>query len=559
MTRASNQLTLTSFFGSCATAAKVQKLTKPDTQQVPTTANNSEQRDDDPVEVVCSSDKQVSQDTVCVKAGVTDIGDIACRIISRASVVDTDTKTKLINIRMPEDDFKFPARIYKDTHEKDGLKRRYCSRDWFRLFDFIAYSKQLDGLFCLCCVLFPVTPTTGQRAKVLISQPYRNWKDAKSDLQNHSSLRYHQDSKALMDGFLWTAKMPENIIENRLSVEREQLMSRNRTVLTSVVKTIELCGRQGFALRGHRDDFKNYAPFVNCGNFMALVDFRIDFGDTELKKNMETCARNATYMSKTAQNELLECVKQYVQSIIIQQIKDGGGFYGIQADEVTDVSNWEQLGLVVRYICNGQVVERLLEYIKCESCTGEKVSEAIISTLQQLQLDPMLCRAQTYDGAGNMAGCKNGCAALFQKINPRAPYFHCASHGLNLALSHASKVPEIRNMICVLQSVGIFFKYSPKRQRQFEQAVERHIANSVDVRSDDSHHHTEANDDGALESDDISDCDCEQEQDSDNVACESNDGHGDSESPSYIADDAELREHRKKMLKRKIKPLCETR
>jgi len=36
-------------------------------------------------------------------------------------------------------------------------------------------------------------------------------------------------------------------------------------------------------------------------------------------------------------------------------------------------------------------------------------------------------------------------------------------------------------MIFVLQSVGLFFKYSSKRQRQFEQAVERHTANSVDI------------------------------------------------------------------------------
>jgi len=115
--------------------------------------------------------------------------------MSRAITVDTERKTKWINSHMSEDDFQFPARIYKDTHEKDGLKRRYCSRDWFKLFDFIAYSKQLDGLFCQCCVLFPVTPSAGQRAKALISQPFSNWKDAKSDLKNHSSLLYHQDSK----------------------------------------------------------------------------------------------------------------------------------------------------------------------------------------------------------------------------------------------------------------------------------------------------------------------------------------------------------------------------
>ena len=73
-------------------------------------------------------------------------------------------------------------------------------------------------------------------------------------------------------------------------------------------ESAELCGRQGFALRGHRDDFKTYAPFVNCGNLRALVNFRIDSGDTALK-HMETYARNASYISKSAQNELLECMK----------------------------------------------------------------------------------------------------------------------------------------------------------------------------------------------------------------------------------------------------------
>jgi len=177
-------------------------------------------------------------------------------------------------------------------------------------------------------------------------------------------------------------------------------------------------------------------------------------------------------------SQCVECMKQHVQSVIIQQITDGGGFHGIQADEVTDVSNCEQLGFVVRYIRNGQVVERLLEYIKCQSCTNEKVSEAIISTLQQLKLNPMLCPAQTYDGAGNMPGCNSGCAAQFQKINPRAPYFHCASHGLNLALSHASKVPEIRNMICVLQCITlpvcILINHTKKERKSWLSMNARH-------------------------------------------------------------------------------------
>ena len=67
---------------------------------------------------------------------------------------------------------------------------------------------------------------------------------------------------------------------------------------------------------------------------------------------------------------------------------------------------WEQLGLVVRYVVNGHAVERLVEYIKCASCMGERVTGEIVSKLSALDLDPQLCRTQTYDGAGNMAALK---------------------------------------------------------------------------------------------------------------------------------------------------------
>ena len=61
-----------------------------------------------------------------------------------------------------------------------------------------------------------------------------------------------------------------------------------------------------------------------------------------------------------------------------QSGKSAGGFFGIEADEVTDSSNWEELGLVIRYLYNGEVTERLVCYIQCEGCTGREVCDEII-------------------------------------------------------------------------------------------------------------------------------------------------------------------------------------
>lgn len=188
---------------------------------------------------------------------------------------------------------------------------------------------------------------------------------------------------------------------------------------------------------------------------------RIDAGDTDLDRHLKTCSKRATYLSKTIQNELLQCIREVIQAEIVHDIQsqsnDISSFYGIQADEVTDISNWEQLGIVFRYIKNKEPVERLLEFVDCESVTGENICAVILKVIRSHGLQPNLCRAQMYDGAGNMAGQLRGCASRFLKEVPQATYYHCASHQLNLAISKTTKVNEIQSMLSVLTSVGLFY------------------------------------------------------------------------------------------------------
>lgn len=88
--------------------------------------------------------------------------------------------------------------------------------------------------------------------------------------------------------------------------ETLQRMEDNRQVLASIVKTVLLCGRRGFALRGHRDD--GILQPDNYSNFNALIEFRIDAGDEVLKHPLQTCSPGATYISKTTQNNLINII-----------------------------------------------------------------------------------------------------------------------------------------------------------------------------------------------------------------------------------------------------------
>ena len=56
--------------------------------------------------------------------------------------------------------------------------------------------------------------------------------------------------------------------------------------------------------------------------------------------------------------------------------------YGIMADEGTDTSNNEQLGLVLHYTKGNNVAEQLYEYFDCRSITGESVCREHVSVVE---------------------------------------------------------------------------------------------------------------------------------------------------------------------------------
>ena len=95
---------------------------------------------------------------------------------------------------------------------------------------------------------------------------------------------------------------------------------------------LEVSGRQGISLRGHRDNGAELtSDSKNLGNFEALLNLQIDAEDQDLKEHLEKCNRNATYISKQSQNELQACRKSQIQNVIVDEIKeqrDEGALYG---------------------------------------------------------------------------------------------------------------------------------------------------------------------------------------------------------------------------------------
>ena len=110
---------------------------------------------------------------------------------------------------------------------------------------------------------------------------------------------------ARFESFITTMKNIETRIENRVNKNSEDTIKQNRKFLSSVIRAIEYCGRQGIGLRGFRDEgsiFDNDDSIQ--GNFRELLKLMAEI-DSNLDIHLRTCARNATDISKTTQSELL--------------------------------------------------------------------------------------------------------------------------------------------------------------------------------------------------------------------------------------------------------------
>ena len=112
----------------------------------------------------------------------------------------------------------------------------------------------------------------------------------------------------------------------------------------------------------------------NEGNFIQLVQFCAET-DTILADYFSKAPKNAHYMSKTIQNELIAVTGNKIRSHILNEVRSAK-FYSNTADEVTDTVNNEELSLVIRYVHDGEIRDVFIDFLEVEQITGRVLCEA---------------------------------------------------------------------------------------------------------------------------------------------------------------------------------------
>ena len=316
-----------------------------------------------------------------------------------------------------------PERTFEITMDGNGeskpkRRKRFLS-NWFNDYEWLSYSKLYDGAFCYPCVFFGHGPGHNSgKLNLLFKSPLTGWTSVTSKFNHHqTNCKMHSDAVVAMENFRSIKRGEMQAINTQLDQQRKTRVRKNRQKLLPIVKTVAFCGKQTIPLRGHRDDETCQETSHNKGNFQELLDFRIDSGDTVLKEHFESAPKNATYRSKTVQNEMIDSLGEQIQDTIVNEIKKAG-IFSILADETPDISRKEQLAISLRYVdSEGIIQEKFVKFVECDSGTSAKaITEKIKAAISDLGLDISNVRGQGYDGASNMSGKNAGVGSLYRRV-----------------------------------------------------------------------------------------------------------------------------------------------
>jgi len=396
--------------------------------------------------------------------------DIGRMLNSETTLTDSNLTLALLNQTwVPTKSYKFP---YVAQGQSASARARQFNIDWFSSRPWLAYTQaEGEGALCKFCVLFGRTLSAPQggflSTGTFCTRPFTRYKDAIEAMNSHQVSQVHLLSAELAINYQKTTLKPEASVMNRLSVERTRQVLENRQRLRAPIETVIFLCRQNLPLRGHTDSGIVLLESAqnNDGNFRETLRFRIQAGDTILRDHLQSAAANATYLSPMIQNEIIISCGKLLSRDVRRDV--GHHFFSVLADETTDVAGVKQLSLTVRYVRFDDVwklCEDFIGFTPVNSATGEGLAKSITDELVEQGYDLANMRGQGYDGCAAMGGRLNGVQVIIGRQFPKALYFHCANHRLNLALVHSSEEPLIRNTLTHINSCAVLFSSSSNRK-----------------------------------------------------------------------------------------------
>ncbi|XP_065664785.1 zinc finger MYM-type protein 1-like [Hydra vulgaris] len=187
----------------------------------------------------------------------------------------------------------------------------------------------------------------------------------------------------------------------------------------------------GLAFRRTNEKFGS----LQNGSYLGLLELVSQFDPflaSHFAKYGNSGKRNSSYLSKTICEEFIEIMPKKVCEVIVDEVK-ASGYFSLSVDSTPDISHIDQLSVVLRYVADGEPIERFLTFLELQNHTGKGMAKQVLQYLREVcSIDYSKCRGQSYDNAANMSGCYKGMQKKILEENEFAIYIPCAAHSLNL-------------------------------------------------------------------------------------------------------------------------------
>ncbi|XP_020396600.1 zinc finger MYM-type protein 1-like [Zea mays] len=365
----------------------------------------------------------------------------------------------------PQPGFKYPQTII-------AKKPRRFNPEWFEQYDWLEYSEKVDKAFCLYCYLFRDCIEGQAGNDAFVTKGFFGWNNKKRlDTHVGGIGSYHNEAVKRCNNLLNPNQSIEFALKKQQDIAKEEYFIR----LSTSINAVRYLLHQGLAFRGHDESEES----DNKGNFLELVKLLAEQNEKIKRVVLKNAPDNHQMVAPCIQKDITNCFSEIIVSSIIEEI--GGDVFCLLVDESADVSDKEQMAVVLRYVDkHGVLKERLIGVVHVTETTASCLKSNIDALFSKYKLSWKQVRGQGYDGASNMRGEFNGLRALIMRENGSSYYVHCFAHQLQLVIVAVAKknddISDFFDMISLLLNVA---GASCKRKDMIRQSQQERVEKAI--------------------------------------------------------------------------------
>lgn len=277
-------------------------------------------------------------------------------------------------------------RCFSETYYSSVTKYGVVPRVW------LCYSNVLDAAYCVPCWLF--SSGNNQWRSGL-----RDWQHLSSRIVEHGNTLVHLQSCSIFE--LWKKNQT---VDKELEEKARYEVSFWKQVLERLFRITLVLAKNSLAFRGHREVLGN--ENLN-GNFLTMVELLAHYDDV-MKQVISMPSGSVRYLSKTIQNEIIQCFSKFALEKIISNISSAP-FFSLMLDTTQDIAKKDQLSIIIRTVhiirdlnniaTSFEIKENFLGFYELKDQSAQGMSEKILSILKDLNIPLSNCYGQGYDGA----------------------------------------------------------------------------------------------------------------------------------------------------------------